>query len=253
MQVIYFFIAFCSCIIGAISGIGGGLIMKPVIDYLGHFDALTINFLTGTTVLFMSTTSIITSRKQEVSIEIKLTIFLAIGAVFGGGLGKITLLNSGSEIDFLQTIFLLLLNLSVLFYLVFKRRINTLNVKNPFFTLFLGFILGTIASFLGIGGGPINIAALHYFYTMPTKEIVKTSLLLIFLSQATSLIITFVTGSVPDVGVFYLLFMCLGGVLGAYLGKRITEKTSDQTDERMLIIVIIALLMLGIFNIYNYF
>lgn len=35
---------------------------------------------------------------------------------------------------------------------------KTFNVKNPIAILLSGLLLGTAAAFLGIGGGPINVA-----------------------------------------------------------------------------------------------
>ena len=48
MAIIYaavFAVCFFSSIIGAICGIGGGVIIKPVLDALGVFPVSTINFL----------------------------------------------------------------------------------------------------------------------------------------------------------------------------------------------------------------
>ena len=50
-----FAVCFCSCIVGAICGIGGGVMIKPALDALGIMDVATISFLSGCTVLSMST------------------------------------------------------------------------------------------------------------------------------------------------------------------------------------------------------
>ena len=44
-------IAFFASTIGAICGIGGGVIIKPVMDAFGVMDVSVINFLSGCTVL----------------------------------------------------------------------------------------------------------------------------------------------------------------------------------------------------------
>ncbi len=252
MSVIYFFIALVSCLIAGICGIGGGVIMKPIISFLGYYDTISINYLTVTTLLVVYISSIVSSWIKGVKVEFNTIGYLPIGTILGGALGKIFLLYSGSDIALLQSICLAIINMCVLLYLVFKNRINTVFIRNTFFIIFLGFVLGTIASFLGIGGGPIYIVALHYFYSMQSKDIIKNSMLLIFLSHTTSLIITLVTNSIPDVENSILLFMCIGGVIGGFVGRKITQRTSERVDERLLIIVIFGLLMLGGFNIYNY-
>ena len=46
-------ITFIATIVGAISGIGGGVIIKPVMDAILKLPVETISFLSGTTVLAM--------------------------------------------------------------------------------------------------------------------------------------------------------------------------------------------------------
>ena len=57
MSVIYavfFGVSFLASIVGAICGIGGGVIIKPVLDAFGVLDVSAISFLSGCTVLAMS-------------------------------------------------------------------------------------------------------------------------------------------------------------------------------------------------------
>lgn len=56
MLAIVFAIAFFASTIGAICGIGGGII-KPVMDVVGAADVATINFLSGCTARTTSGTS----------------------------------------------------------------------------------------------------------------------------------------------------------------------------------------------------
>ncbi|HBG5346526.1 TPA: hypothetical protein KQG29_003979 [Clostridioides difficile] len=57
MNVILFSIAIFATIIGAITGIGGGVIIKPVLDLIWVFDITTISVLSSFTVLLMSIVS----------------------------------------------------------------------------------------------------------------------------------------------------------------------------------------------------
>ncbi len=59
---IYFIIAlicFVASSVGAIVGIGGGVIIKPVLDSFKIMDVTVISFLSGITVLCMSTYTVI--------------------------------------------------------------------------------------------------------------------------------------------------------------------------------------------------
>ena len=74
--------------LGAISGVGGGIIIKPVYDALSGLDVATINFMSGCTVLSMSIVSLIKSRNSGVKLDKIKSTTLALGAAVGGVLGK---------------------------------------------------------------------------------------------------------------------------------------------------------------------
>ncbi|MEG1887687.1 MAG: TSUP family transporter, partial [Oscillospiraceae bacterium] len=166
MNIIYFLIAMLASAIGAISGIGGGVILKPVLDSLGTFSVPVITFMSGCTVLSMSAMSVLTGRKSSAAVNAKITVFLAIGSCLGGIAGKNVfhlveqIFADSDTIGMIQAIVLLVINLSVFIFTLNKRRINTFHVSNRFVCVAIGFFLGILSAFLGIGGGPINIAVL---------------------------------------------------------------------------------------------
>ena len=55
---LYFVVCFGASIAGAICGIGGGVIVKPVLDLFGWDSVTTISFLSGCMVLAMSCYSV---------------------------------------------------------------------------------------------------------------------------------------------------------------------------------------------------
>mgnify|MGYP003303251246 CR=1 FL=1 len=84
-----FLICFFASVAGAICGIGGGVIIKPVLDAFGIMSVSAISFLSGCTVLSMTTYSVIRSKRSGASKIDQSTGFpLAIGAAIGGVLGK---------------------------------------------------------------------------------------------------------------------------------------------------------------------
>ena len=84
MNYLFFLISLFSSTIGAISGIGGGVIIKPVLDATGTLSVSTISWLSGCTVLSMSAVSLLRGRKSGVSLEVRSSTALAIGAALGG-------------------------------------------------------------------------------------------------------------------------------------------------------------------------
>ena len=80
-----FLICFLASIIGAICGVGGGVIIKPVVDAFGLLTISQASFLSGCTVLAMSaysTTMMVV--KKEKGLEVKTAVPLGIGAAVGG-------------------------------------------------------------------------------------------------------------------------------------------------------------------------
>ena len=61
---IVFLIVLFACTLGAISGLGGGIIIKPLMDALGGFSAATVNDMASITILTMTIVSIIKARKN---------------------------------------------------------------------------------------------------------------------------------------------------------------------------------------------
>ncbi len=85
MPVIFFVVSFFSSLVGAICGIGGGVIIKPVLDAVGVMSVSAVSFLSGCTVLSMSIISVFKALKGgSAKINTKLTTWLALGSVFGG-------------------------------------------------------------------------------------------------------------------------------------------------------------------------
>ena len=65
MEILVLLIAFGASIVGAICGIGGGVIIKPLLDAFGIASVAEISFLSGCTVLSMSCYSVINHCRQR--------------------------------------------------------------------------------------------------------------------------------------------------------------------------------------------
>ena len=92
----------------------------------------------------------------------------------------------------------LIVTLGTLIYTIYKAKIKTYKVENAIVCVLIGVFLGIMSSFLGIGGGPINLVVLFFFFSMSTKIAAENSLYIIFFSQIASLVSTIISGSVPD-------------------------------------------------------
>ena len=107
-----------------------------------------------------------------------------------------------------------------------KDRLHTCIVTHPVPIFLIGLVLGIFSSFLGIGGGPINLVVLFIFFSMDTKTAAENSLYIILFSQAASTLKTILQGKVPDFQLPLFIGMVICGILGGIVG------TQNQFPDR---------------------
>ena len=256
---IFLVVCFGASVIGAICGIGGGVIIKPVLDSFGVLDVTVISFLSGCTVLSMTTYSVVKNKLSgESHISMKTGLPLAVGAAAGGLIGKWlfsyvkSLSSNPNKVGAVQALCLLIVTLGTLIYTIYKAKIKTYQVDNAIVCILIGVFLGIMSSFLGIGGGPINLVVLFFFFSMSTKIAAENSLYIIFFSQIASLISTIITGSVPDFQIGVLILMVAGGIAGGICGRIINKKIEEKTVDKLFIGLMILMIIINIYNIHKF-
>ncbi len=253
MVVLYFLIAFISTSIGAVSGIGGGVIIKPVLDTIGQYEVGTIGLLSSITVLSMAVVSTIKQYISGIRFEGRRTVFLSFGSIVGGITGKIlfsVLCRSIENKDLITAYQSFVLGLLLIFVLIFllKKNIRNFHIQNWFLIFISGLILGFIASFLGVGGGAFNVVLLIFLFSMDAKSAAVHSVLIILFSQSAKLItVLFDTGFSPY-NLSMLLYMIPGGVAGGFLGSSLNKRLDGKTIQLLFKIVISSVICLNIYN-----
>jgi uncharacterized membrane protein YfcA len=252
-------ICFISCLVGAICGIGGGVIIKPALDVLGIMDVATISFLSGCSVLAMTTYSVIRSKAGGGSrIDEHLGAPLALGAALGGIFGKNlfqvlrTVSGDAQWVGAVQAGCLLVVTAGTLVYTLRKERINTHRVRNAPALLVIGLLLGILSSFLGIGGGPINLVFLFFFCSMDTKTAAENSLYIIWFSQIASLLYSIFTRTVPQFSPAMLCLMVLGGILGGICGQSANKKLDSRQVDHLFIALMVLMIGINAYNVYKF-
>ncbi len=258
-SLIYFVISFFASVIGAICGIGGGVIIKPVLDMFGLASVSTISFLSGCTVLSMSCYSV--SRNLlggESRVDMRTGTPLAIGGAVGGIVGKWmfgavkAMFADPNTVGAVQAACLALLTVGTLIYTIFKSRIKTKKVDSIPLCVVIGLALGILSSFLGIGGGPFNLVILFYFFSMDTKTAAQNSLYIILFSQITSLITTLVTKTVPSFEWLALVLMVAGGIGGGMAGRKLNRKLDNQAVDKLFMGLMAVIICISIYNVIRY-
>lgn len=258
-MLVFFLVSFLASVAGAICGIGGGVIIKPVLDMLHMETVTTISFLSGCTVLSMSCYSVGKSiLAGERRVELHTGTPLAIGAAVGGLLGKElfntirSLFRDQNTVGAVQAICLAVITLGTLLYTINKARIKTRTVKKAEVCVGIGLFLGIMSSFLGIGGGPINLVVLFYFFSMDTKTAAANSLYIILFSQLASLLSTLVTGSVPAFRWPSLVLMVAGGIGGGVVGRMFNRRMDEKAVDKLFICLMTAIIGISIYNGWQY-
>jgi uncharacterized membrane protein YfcA len=253
-------LAFVPSLIGALSGIGGGIIIKPALDAVYPGGPGEANFLSGCTVLAMALVSLIQRRLGGSRLEDRRGIALAAGAGAGGLAGRLIFslaLSGGGEgraLRMIQSALIIILTLAV--WTSMNRRGRgeggSRNTESRLVSVALGFALGLLSSFLGIGGGPMNILVLSSFLGMDTRTAGHYSLLTVFISQLASLGQSLCTGTVPGLPVPALAVMAAGGVLGGLAGSRLLRKLDDRRVELIFRGVLALVILLSGYNLLRF-
>ncbi len=257
---VFFSVAFIACLVGKICGMGGGVTIKPILDVLGIMSVTSINFLSGCTVLGMTCWSVCRSVvKKESSIDLKTLTPLAVGAAAGGILGKqlfsivARAFADPDKAGGVQAALLFAATLATLIYTVKKDSVRSLSMKSPMACILIGLLLGMLGSFLGIGGGPFNMAVLFFFFSMPTKTAAQNSLYIILISQAAALLMTLVSGKIPLVIPVVLIGMIICGVAGSEAGGRINKGLSEKSATKLFEAAMILVMAICVFNVIRSF
>jgi len=252
-MLILLLISFGSTSIGALFGISGGVIIRPTMDLVGQLDIAVVQFLSSTTVLAMSTYSVTNGllSKSERLINLRTTTPLGVSAAIGGTSGALIfrwLLNGTNTARIQSLSFVIVIGCTFIFFL-FKQKIVPRKLEQNLFGLPIGLVLGMISGFLGIGGGPINLAVLFYFYGMDAKAAAQNSLCIIFISQLFNLLANLVLRTIPPFEMHSLALMIAGGICGGIVGRWAAKRFSTRTADRLPVIITGLVLAIGLVNL----
>lgn len=229
---------------GTIIGAGGGFIFVP---FLLILFGLEPRIAAGSGLVIVMINAIIGAigyTKQK-KIAFNQGITIGVSAIPGTFIGSWLLQHYFSNAFYI--IFAILL--SVLgFFLLFKNLPIKFNKKKPAHTstaspsfnywyIPLGFLMGVISNYLGIGGGWLLVPVLIYVFKMPPKEATSTSVF--------SLLIYTTVGAITQISIGNLNWMIviIGGI-GIAIGAKIGLKIAEFIPERRIMQLLSAVLII---------
>lgn len=230
--IILVIVGFGSGIIGSLIGVGGGIVMTPVLTYIG-FSPAVIASSSLIAVLATSLSSTLTYVRKKY-INYRLGLQLALPAIPGSIIGGF--FSNFVSLDYFKIYFAILL-ISVGLYIFFKNQIinKTLNrTPKPLFYLILifgTFGAGVISSFFGIGGGIIFVPILVIIYKLKMINASPTAQFTLLISTITGLL-THIILEHPDYS--YGITLALGAFFGAQLGSRSIHLINENILNKIL-------------------
>jgi len=252
--IIYFFVIVITNTLGSISGMGGGVIIKPVFDAIGYHSISAISFYSATAVFTMSIVSTWRRIKAGVKLNLPIALLTSVGSIFGGVFGDLVfehLLDVLPREEMVSLVQIVITIIVLVFALIYTRsHWKSFNITKKYTFFLTGLGLGFIASLLGIGGGPINVAVLMLFFGMPIKDATFYSIITILFSQMAKLVTIGTTGGFLNYDLSMLWYIVpaaiIGGLLGAKFSNVLPEKVVSYVFQAIIVVVIILNIVNGI-------
>ena len=104
------------------------------------------------------------------------------------------------------------------------------------------------AAFLGIGGGPINVAVLTILFSFTMRDAAVYSVAIIFFSQLSNLITSFVNTHFEGFDVKYLLVIIPAAILCGFFGAKLNRKCNEKTIRTVFTASVCAVAALSLYN-----
>ncbi|MCX7834813.1 MAG: sulfite exporter TauE/SafE family protein [bacterium] len=236
-------IGFVVGIVAGFIGIGGNVILIPIVLYYLKLSGIPETVLThityGSMLLVTFVTAISTTIRMHIQKMIlwKLVPWLVLGSILSTqGLGSILKSIQGSFLQLAFATFIFILGVRWFFARNQKDPENPRFIK-PFSLVITGIVIGAISLLTGLGGGIILIPLLAGYYHISTLYLAGTSgAVLIF--TALSAVVSYLWSGwghpdLPKGALGYLLphlsfIIAIGTIPGAQIGAKLNKQYGKQ-------------------------
>jgi len=258
-------IASISGFLGALLGLGGGVIMVPLLIFI--LD-LPIHIAAGASILAVVATSSASASvyiRDEIT-NMRLGMFLELATTFGAISGALIAADTSETI--LRTVFglsllyasLLMyhqmrksdrswdprendriaerLNLGALYYDSARGETISYGVSRSLPTFCISYVAGVLSGLLGIGGGGIKVPAMNIVSGIPMKAAVATSNFMIGVTAAASALVYIRHGFCDS---FVTAPVVLGTLIGSFFGARYALHIRGVALKKIFVYVLLVL------------
>lgn len=230
-------LGFVAGVIGSIIGLGGGIVVVPVLTFLGVPH--TISSSSSLFAAFSNSVASTVSYSKQKRIDYKTGLRLGLMSIPGTILGAV--ISAQVTPDLFKILFAIVLVASC-YYLFIKKSLDTkqgnLSKKILVISSVISFFAGVLSSFFGIGGGVIFVPLMIIGLGLLVKNATATSQLILMFSSASGMITHALLGHADFE---YALLLSVGAFAGGLLGARL----SLEIKENRLRILIVAVIMVA--------
>lgn len=259
--------AFLAGLIGSLTGLGGGVVIIPLLTLVLHVD---IHYAIGASIISVIATSSGSAAAyvKEGITNIRIGMFLEIATTISAIIGAIVTVYIDPSYIAVIFGFILLFSATMMVIKKVDRSDNNTSgkiaiilklngqypqdgkmrnyaVHNVVGGFLMMFVAGIISGLLGIGSGALKVIAMDNIMKMPFKVSTTTSNFMMGVTAAASAIVYLHRGQI-DPGI--AMPVTIGVLLGATLGSKILVRTNT---DKLKVIFAVVVTFLALQMIYN--
>jgi len=245
-------------IAAALTGVGGGIFVVPLLSLLYGFSGPTVVFATATSLATIiltsmaSTVNYATQKRIYYKVGLVLAVATAPGAYAGAELTTLPVIKQWLGTIF--GIFLILVAAQMIYRALSTKTAERCGEKNNVFettllrnwkkiclALILSFFGGVASGLLGIGGGVILVPVMCYALDFPIHFSISTSMFIMIFTSISGVASYALQG---EINWLFAVYLGVGSILGAQVGAY----TSKKLSSRNLLLVFAAMLIIASIN-----
>ena len=236
-QLWFILLGFAAGVLGSMIGLGGGIIVVPVLTFLGFPPTLAAsNSLFAA--LSNATASTISYSRQK-RIDYSLGIKLGLLSIPGTILGAVISIDTAPDV--FKILFGFVLIASAVYIFLRKKiesREKTISKQMIVFSIGASFFAGMISSFFGIGGGVVFVPLMVVGMGLTMKKAAPTSQMILLFASLSGVIVHSALGH-PD-------FLQAGLLaIGSFIGGLVGARLSIDIKERYLQILVSVVILIA--------
>jgi uncharacterized membrane protein YfcA len=234
------FIGLAGGFVSGFIGLGGGVILLPLLTFLG---GIPLKLATGTSlvqVLIAAATSTL-SHYRGGMVDVRAGFLLGLAGIAGGLAGSFLSVSLSPRA--LQCIYLFVVGLALLILFLPAPADSEPYQKGNFNMsagIAIGFGVGSLSGLLGAGGGFIIIPLMTYYLKVSLRVAIGTSLLIILVTSLGTIWAKFGVGHID---LTITLLVLSGSVIGALVGSYVSRRTPVKFLRLSLLGILILIIV----------